>query len=354
MKDKIIVFTFLSFITIFSISHLVLKDDIVSNTERRKLKTFPKFSLTSDYITEIDDYLLDHFPLRDTFRSIKAKFNYNILNKLDNNGIYLKDNYIFKSNYPTNTKSINNFINKTNKVKDMFNKDNNVYMLVVPDKNYYLKDENFLHIDYDYIYSEVGKLGVKNIDIRNIMEFNDYYETDTHWRQEKLDKVIKRISENMNFEYKDVDYKINSYDKFYGVYYGESAINRNPEVIKYLTNNIIDNASVKYLENKDLNKVYNIDNLTSLDSYEVYLDGASAFIEIINENSLNDKDLVIFRDSFGSSFAPLLIPYYKKITIIDNRYINSDNFKNYMGFNNQDILFIYSTLIINDSFSLKV
>ena len=75
MKDKIIVFTFLSFITIFSISHLVLKDDIVSNTERRKLKTFPKFSLTSDYITEIDDYLLDHFPLRDTFRSIKFCFN---------------------------------------------------------------------------------------------------------------------------------------------------------------------------------------------------------------------------------------------------------------------------------------
>lgn len=353
MKDKIIVFTFLSFITIFSISHLVLKDDIVSNTERRKLKTFPKFSLTSDYITEIDDYLLDHFPLRDTFRSIKAKFNYNILNKLDNNGIYLKDNYIFKSNYPTNTKSINNFINKTNKVKDMFNKDNNVYMLVVPDKNYYLKDENFLHIDYDYIYSEISKLSIKNIDIRNIMELNDYYETDTHWRQEKLDKVIKKISENMDFEYKDVDYKINSYDKFYGVYYGESAINRNPEAIKYLTNNIIDNASVKYLENKDLNKVYNIDNLTSLDSYEVYLDGASAFIEITNENSLNDKELVIFRDSFGSSIAPLLIPYYKKITIIDNRYINSDNFKNYIEFNNQDILFIYSTLIINDSFSLK-
>lgn len=353
MKDKIIVFTFLSFITIFSISHLVLKDDIVSNTERRKLKTFPKFSLTSDYITEIDDYLLDHFPLRDTFRSIKAKFNYNILNKLDNNGIYLKDNYIFKSNYPTNNKSISNFINKTNKVKDMFNKDNNVYMLVVPDKNYYLKDENFLHIDYDYIYSEISKLSIKNIDIRNIMELNDYYETDTHWRQEKLDRVVKRISENMNFEYKDVDYKINSYDKFYGVYYGESAINRNPEVIKYLTNNIIDNASVKYLENKDLNKVYNIDNLTSLDSYEVYLDGASAFIEITNENSLNDKELVIFRDSFGSSIAPLLIPYYKKITIIDNRYINSDNFKNYIEFNNQDILFIYSTLIINDSFSLK-
>ena len=62
MKDKIITITFLSFITIFSVLHLVIKDEIISSTERRKLSTFPTLSLTSEYITEIDKYLLDHFP----------------------------------------------------------------------------------------------------------------------------------------------------------------------------------------------------------------------------------------------------------------------------------------------------
>ena len=337
----------------FSVLHLVIKDETISSTERRKLSTFPKITLKSEYITKVDEYLLDHFPLRNIFRSIKAKFNYNILKKLDNNGIYLKDNYIFKSNYPTNNKGVSNFINKTNKIKELFTENNNVYIMAVPDKNYYLEEKLFLHIDYDYIYNEINKLNFNNIDIRDVMSLNDYYETDTHWKQENLEKVVKRISENMNFEYKEIDYKTNSYDKFYGVYYGESAINRSPEVIKYLTNDIIDNASVKYLENKDLNKVYSMKKLESLDSYEVYLDGASSFIEITNDNSFNDKELVIFRDSFGSSITPLLIPYYKKITIIDNRYIDSNNFMNYIEFNNQDILFIYSTLIINDSFSLK-
>jgi len=353
MKDKIVVFTFLGFITIFSFLHLCLKDDSISSTERRKLTTFPKFKLTSEYIIEVDDYLLDHFPFRDTFRGIKAKFNYNILNKLDNNGIYLKDNYIFKSNYPTNNKSINNFINKTNKIKDMFNANNNVYMMIVPDKNYYLDEELFMHIDYNHIYNEINKLNINNIDIRDIMNLNDYYETDTHWKQENIQKIIKRLSEKIDFEYKEIDYKINSYDKFYGVYYGESAINRSPETIKYLTNDIIDNAYVKYLENDKLTKVYNIDNLSSLDSYEVYLDGASSFIEITNEKCDKTRELVIFRDSFGSSITPLLIPYYSKITLIDNRYINSNIFKNFIEFNNQDILFIYSTLIVNDSYSLK-
>ena len=112
MKDKIIVFLFIGYLFTFSILHIVIKDKEISETERRNLKTFPQFKLTNNYITEIDEYLLEHFPFRDEFRSIKANFNYNILNKLDNNNIYLKDNYIYKSNYPTNYKSIENFKNK--------------------------------------------------------------------------------------------------------------------------------------------------------------------------------------------------------------------------------------------------
>ena len=119
MKDKIIVFSFLAYISIFAILHIVITDKDLSTSERRKLTSFPEISeLTSgEYIQDVDSYLLDHFPLRDQFRSIKAKFNYHILQKYDNNGIYLKDNYIFKSEYPTNKESINNFINKTNKLK---------------------------------------------------------------------------------------------------------------------------------------------------------------------------------------------------------------------------------------------
>lgn len=353
MKDKIIVFIFMEYILMFSILHLIIPDNKVSNSERRKLTSFPEFELTNDYITKIDEYLLDHFPFRDTFRSIKASFNYNILQKLDNNDIYLEDNYIFKSNYPTNKKSIDYFIKNINKTTNILTENNNIYLMIIPDKNYYVKNSNFLQIDYDYIYNRLNDLSMDNIDIRNIMELDDYYETDTHWKSEKLDKVVQRLNETMNFNYKKQEYNIKTFNKFYGVYYGESAINRDAEELKYLTNDIIDNAKVNYLENKRLDKVYNLDKLNSLDSYEVYLDGASAMIEIINDTCQNNKELVIFRDSFASSITPLLIPYYKKITLIDNRYINSDNYLKYIDFTNQDILFMYSTLLINNSYSLK-
>lgn len=353
MKNKIITYLFLGFIFTFSILHILIPDNEISNSERRKLSTFPEFKLSSTYIEDIDSYLLDHFPLRDTFRSIKATYNYKILHKLDNNNIYLKDNYIFKSEYPTNKTSISNFISKTNELKNLLTEKNNSYIMIIPDKNYYIKDSNFLSIDYKYLYNEIDKLNMNTIDIRDILSLNDYYETDTHWKQENISKVVKQMSYKMNFNYQDQTYKKNTYNNFYGVYYGESAIYRKPEVLTYLTNDTISNSVVKYLENDKLTTVYNLDNLKSLDAYEVYLDGASSLIEITNLNSKTNQELIIFRDSFGSSLSPLLIEYYDKITIIDNRYISSNYIKEYVKFTNQDILFMYSTLLVNNSTTLK-
>lgn len=353
MKNKLITLTFLIYIFTFSILGIILKDEEISFKERRKLKKYPKFELKSEYINEVDKYLLDHFPFRDTFRSIKANYNYKVLKALDNNGIYLKGDYIFKNEYPTNIDSINNFINIVNSTKLKMSEKNNIYIMIIPDKNYYLEDEDFLNIDYDYIYNEIDKLDITNIDIRNIMTLNDYYKTDTHWRQEKIDKVVEKMSLVMDFNYNKETLKENVYNHFYGVYYGEAAISSRGEDLIYLTSDSINNAKVKYLENDKLTTVYNLDNLNSIDSYGVYLDGASAFIEILNENSESDKELVIFRDSFSSSIAPLLISSYKKITLIDNRYIDSKNYLNYIDFTNQDVLFMYSTLIVNNSVTLK-
>ena len=67
-----------------------------------------------------------------------------------------------------------------------------------------------------------------------------------------------------------------------------------------------------------------------------------------------DKELVVFRDSFGSSIAPLLTPYYNKIIMVDLRYMDFKFVKEKLNFENADVLFLYSTLIINSSDILKV
>lgn len=350
MKDKIVTFMFIFYLVLFAVLGILFKDEEISYSERRKLATFPEGELNSTYISKVDKYFLDHFPFREEFRSIKANYNYKVLRMSDNNGIYLKDNYIFKSIYPTNKKSVDNFIGHYESVQKLF-PEKEIYTMIVPDKNYYLEEDNFLNIDYNYIYDEMKKLGTF-IDIRDSLFLSAYYETDTHWREEKLGEVIKKMSEVMDFNYYDVLYEEKTYDDFYGVYYGSSALKRGPEKLTYLESQELREAEVTYLENSNLKSIYNEDNLEGLDSYGVFLDGASSFIELVNKKA-EGGNLVIFRDSFGSSLVPLLVPYYKKIIVIDNRYITSSHFKDLVDIEDFDILLLYSTLLVNDSFSLK-
>ena len=87
----------------------------------------------------------------------------------------------------------------------------------------------------------------------------------------------------------------------------------------------------------------------SADKYDIYLNGATSLITVENPNANTDKELLLFRDSFGSSIAPLLVENYKKITLIDIRYMSSTLLEQYIDFENQDVLFLYSALVLNQN-----
>jgi hypothetical protein len=90
-----------------------------------------------------------------------------------------------------------------------------------------------------------------------------------------------------------------------------------------------------------------------MDAYDVFLSGATALTTIENPHNVTGKELIIFRDSFGGSIAPLLLEEYSKITLVDTRYINSVLLPDYVDFHGQDVLFLYSTLVVNSSNILK-
>jgi len=125
------------------------------------------------------------------------------------------------------------------------------------------------------------------------------------------------------------------------------------ENLIYLVNKYTENAVVESYQNKDYTNVYNLDKLDSDIQYDVYLSGASPFVTITNELADNDKELVIFRDSFASSLTPLILSEYSKITLIDLRYMMSMMLNDFIEFDNQDVLFLYSTGVVNNSTMLK-
>lgn len=356
MKDKIITYSFILVIGGFFLFNLFVSDKKISSSERRTYQEFPQITWdgikSKDWMNAFDRYALDQFIFRDSFRSLKAHIVFDVFHNLDNNKIFVKDDIIFKREYPINEDSINRFIQKMNTLKNKYFKNNKVYYSIIPDKNYYLKDSKYLNLDYNQLYHMVtnGLQDMEYIDLRDTLSLNDYYRTDTHWRQERLKPVVTKLGNQMGFTI-DTSYQERKYAPFYGVYYGQAALQLPPDDLIYLENEELDQAIVTSYEGDNL--LYNTSKLGGMDSYNVFLSGATPFVTIENPSQINGKELIIFRDSYGSSLAPLLIPAYSKITLVDLRYMSTKVMESLVTFENQDVLILYSTLLVDNSVSIR-
>lgn len=367
MKEKVkdIVVSLCFVIVIFTafILNIVIEDKEISTSERRKLKQFPNISkvlFSGNINDEIENYAMDQFPLRDSFRSMKSYFKLDILKQKNNNNLFVVDDSIYKIEYPLNEKSVENISSKINYIYNKYLQNSNkIFYTIVPDKNYFLDEEQgYLKLDYENLENIMNDRianQIKYIDIFDTLSINSYYKTDTHWKQDMILSVADKIETEMGIKDRiTYDYDTKEYGKFYGVYYGQLGKNLKPDNIKYLTNDIIENAITYNYETQKQSRVYDIEKANeSMDKYDLFLSGATPLIEIRNGMSDTDKELIVFRDSFGSSIIPLFTQAYKKIIVIDTRYIATDLLQNYVEFDNKDILFLYSTLVINESSSLK-
>lgn len=297
---------------------------------------------------------MDNFYQREMFRKLKTSVELDIFKKQDVNKIYKYNDFLVEQIYPLDEKSVTNLTNKINYIKDSYlNETNKIYYSIIPDKNYYT-DNSHLKLDYDKM-KQIMKNNLKDlqyIDVFQDLKLDSYYYTDSHWKQEKLQSVAKTIADNMNFSITQ-NYNEQKVATFKGVYAGQLPINTKEDEIKILVNDVMANVNVYNYETKEQGGIYNFKKLNGYDKYDIYLSGATPLIEINNQNNKTNKTLVIFRDSYASSLAPLLTEGYSKITLVDTRYISPKILNEYVNFENADILFIYSTLVINSSMALK-
>ena len=356
IKDIVVTLVFLFTIISLFLINVIKKDTDISIAERRELATMPELTTKSlfdgTYFKKFDSYVTDQFIKRDTFRKIKIDME--LSTKGEYNNLYMYDDYIVEEIFPLNTNSINNLTNKINYIKYTYlNNNRNIYYTIIPDKNYFVNKGN-LKLDYNKL-QDMMKNNLTNLNYINIFDkltLKNYYKTDTHWKQEDLFNVANTIANQMNFEITDNNVE-NTVTTFKGSYAGRLSVTKDIDTIKTISNPSIDNSSVYNYETKKYTKIYDYDKLKSLDKYDIYLSGASSIIDIVNPTSNSNKELIVFRDSYGSSLVPLLIDGYRKITVIDIRYVSSRILNNHIKFDNQDVIFMYSILTINNSFSMR-
>lgn len=330
----------------------------ISYTERRRLAEFPEISVTSlwngRFMSKLETYLTDQFPLRDEFRTWKALFSKYAFGQKDQDGIYVQEGIISKIEYPYNENGGRNACQKYRRIYEnyMKNTEVNIYTALIPDKHYFIgADSGYPVMDYSRLYEEYqSSMGAfaQYVEIAEHLTIQDYYRTDTHWKQEEIQDVAEALAEQMGVHLSCVYDKVTLDTPFYGVYYGQTGLPVEADQISYMNQSIFEKCKVYDYQNQKELSVYDITKAEGRDAYELFLGGSLSVITVENPEATTEKELVIFRDSFGSSIAPYFIEGYQKITLLDVRYLQEILIPDYVSFEDQDVLILHSTSVINN------
>lgn len=336
----------------------------LSVSERRRLAQRPHATwasvLSGGYMSDFDSYAMDQFPMREALRRLKAAFSYGILKKKDSGGVYLAEGYAAALDYPLNMRSIQHATDRFQAVYDTYleNSGSRILAAIVPDKSYYLAERNgYPCMDYDALFSavEAGMPWAEFVDLTDTLTLESYYRTDAHWRQEMLLPTAQKLAQALDIlQPQAADYTQTPLERpFTGVYAGRAALPMAADTIVLMTNPLLDACTVQSAETDAVTAIYDMAKCDSLDLYDVYLSGAAALLTVENPYAETERELVVFRDSFGSSLVPLLVHGYRRVTLVDLRYIGTPVLGDHLTFSGQDVLFLYSTSVLNSSGALK-
>ena len=362
VKDALTIGIAAAFVFVFALWGICKSDDAVSESERRPLKQFPTLNveevLSGRFQSNFESYTLDQFPLRDTFRTLKALAVRDLFREKDNNGIYVADGYAAKLDDTIHEDSLDHAADRFRYVYETYLKDTgvNVYLSVIPDKNYFLAAENgYPAMDYDKLFALVQEKTdfAQYIDLTDALSLSSYYRTDTHWRQEALIPVASLLADAMDVSIPTDFTPVTLDTPFYGVYRGQSALPLAPDGLTYLTNDVLDACRVYDYENSEYLPVYTLEKADGSDPYEIFLSGPKSLLRIENPNAKTERRLIVFRDSFAASLVPLLAEGYSEITLVDIRYLSPTMLDKFIDLTAQDVLFLYSASVLNDSSTIK-
>ncbi|MBE6818946.1 MAG: hypothetical protein E7517_07320 [Ruminococcaceae bacterium] len=341
----------------FSIITLTSRIKPYSEDENRYLAGRPKLSAASvadgKYMDDMENYLSDQFAGRSAL--VKARTALDIMcGKKEINNVYIgKDHFLFEK--PTaydeatvapTIEAINNFTNKYKKL--------NSFMALAPTASSVLSDfmpANAPVIDRQKqiktVYSQLHK-SIHAVDVYSTLAGNDdrkslYYRTDHHWTTRAAELAFKQIAANMKLDTsKTAIESLPVSNTFQGTLASSSGLFNAKDTIEIA----VPKTDVKYVvtnlsEKKKSSSVFVSDKLKQKNQYEVFFGGNFSQINI--DTTLNSKRvLMVVKDSYANCLIPMLVPYYKRIVIIDPRYYTDDINKTIKNEGVTDILWLYN------------
>jgi hypothetical protein len=343
-----IIFTFL-IITIF-ILNIFISDKEVSLIEKRKLHSFPLLTihslLSGDFSEDFNIYVKDQQIFKKELNSIASFIDYKLFLKNEVKNIVLDNESLYEL-LSFNETNVRSYTNQLLKIQDIY-KNNKQYTVIVPDKSFYL-DKHYPNINND----ELDQIKIDYVDLFNLLSESDFYKSDLHLTNQGSYKIYQYLADILDYKIVPVEF-VKAKSGFIGYYAVKASYLITEEINKPLSA-IMDELIVSSMNSEgdfETHKGCYYDDVDSNDLYSYMLDGNKAVTIITNRNSDNNKELVIFKDSYALSIAPYLAQNYSKVTLIDLRLIPATLADKYIS-ENAEILYYYGFKSFNSNINLK-
>lgn len=156
-----------------------------------------------------------------------------------------------------------------------------------------------------------------------------YYRTDHHWTSLGAFRAYQSAAKSLGYAaygYKAFNIETVSGD-FQGTLYSRTLDDSiAPDSIEYYTLSqnepTVKMTCINGAEVKEYDSLYVREFLEEKDKYSSFT-GSNVPIVTIETNVENDKSLLIVKDSYAHSLVPFLSKHYKRITMVDMRYVHT-------------------------------
>lgn len=354
LHKKIMIVLFALFMLAMPILTLVFlspEKQPFSENENRYLAQFPKFSFESyknkKFMEGFDDWISDRFVGREQWIEFKNSSD-RAIGKTEINGVFIENDMMMEAwksydhtIYDKNLKAINKFAENHENIP--------IYFMLVPNAQEIYKNNlpAFAPVEnqkkfIDNFYSDLSGFE-GTVDVYSALKEKSedsyiYYRTDHHWTSFGAFLAYQAAAPVLGYEsypYSAFEIEHASHD-FRGTLFSKTLdFNVTPDIIDYYTvakgepevkvsvYDKPDNSTGKIIYKK-YDSMYFRDFLDVKDKYSSFLGQNSPLVTVENPSAKSEKSLLVIKDSYAHSLVPFLSKEYKKVTMIDLRYINAD------------------------------
>lgn len=360
---KSTVIVFLALVFGFTAVTFVSPKKAFSDNENRLLAQMPEFSVSGlfsgTFMSDYESYITDQFFLRDNWIQLKTLTEI-AMKKQDINGVYIsKDGFMIERHEDSEVdleqlkKNLDRLVEFTEKYAGLLGGEH-VKIMMVPTASEILTDklppfaagfdQNGM-IDSLYERLPAGTV----LDVRETLKKHSkeyiYYKTDHHWTTLGAFYAYQEFCKAMGFavpELKDVEQTVVS-EEFQGTVFSKLNLSISKDSMSVFT---LPNTPTKVKMTADMenfDSMYVEKYLSMKDKYSYFLDGNHGLTEI-SSNSEGEGTLLIIKDSFAHSFAPLTVGNYEKVYLVDFRYFNMQISQFIREYGVTDILVLYNAV----------